>query len=207
MADENPNSNGAHLASLQKLLDDRTKAVRSMGGKLRDWKKLAAETEEQRTIAIRERDEARAAVEQAKRDLDPSGYKAEVERLKGELRDREHRAVFDRLAIERGAEPEAVESIYRLSGYRAQADAPDEAAMGALLDGLRDSPGPGRLFGTAGAGRPSHSPPAGAGQGGRAAPQSRYRVTSEQLRDGAWCMEHAAEMRAARANGTFEIVD
>jgi hypothetical protein len=205
MAEES--SNGAHLASLQKLLDDRTKAVRSMGAKLRDWKKLAAETEEQRTLAIRERDEARAAVEQAKRDLDPSSYKAEVERLKGELRDRSHRATFDRLAIERGADPETVDAIYQLSGYHAQADAPDEAAMGKMLDGMRDAPGPGRLFGTAGAGRSVSAPPPGAGQGSRAQAPARYTVTTDQLKDGAWCMEHAAEMRAARNNGTFEIID
>jgi hypothetical protein len=29
----------------------------------------------------------------------------------------------------------------------------------------------------------------------------------DQLRDGAWCMEHAAEMKLARAQGNFQIIE
>ena len=125
--------------------------------------------------------------------------------MKGEIRQRDHRAVFDKLAKERDAYDDTLELIYQRSGYRPEADVPDEASIAAMLDAMRTRPGDARLFG--GPGQPGQGPPPGSGQGRREVVPGKWRVTTDQMRDGAWCMQNAARLRAARKDGTLEIIE
>jgi hypothetical protein len=197
MADDN----GVTLAHIQRLSDERAATLRRAQSKIKDYRHQAAELAKERDAALRERDEARAAAAQALRELDPSPYKLELDRLRAQVAEGEHRAVFEREARARGADDSTVDLVYKLSGYKAEGT-PDPKAIGSLLDGLRDAPGTGRMFAVAQA-----TPAAGSGQGARQALPGKYVVTQAQLRDGAWCMEHMSEMREARSNGTFVVLE
>jgi hypothetical protein len=193
--------NGVTLAHIQRLSDERAATLRRAQSKIKDYRHQAAELARERDAALRERDEARAAAAQAVKDLDPGPFKAEVDRLRAQIAESEHRAVFEREARARGADDATVPLLYQLANYRAEG-APDPRAIGSLLDGLRDAPGTGRMFGVAQA-----PPAAGSGQGARQALPGKYVVTQEQLRDGKWCMDHMQEMREARSNGTFVVLE
>lgn len=199
MADDNGTGVAAEL---RRLLDERTATLTRVAAKLRDTKKAARDLQAERDAAAAERDAARAAAEKAAKESDAGPARAELDRLKGELRTRDHRAVFDRLARERGCPDDALDFVFTSSGYKAETDAPDEAAIGAHLDGAREKPGLARIF----AGPESAAPPPGAGQGRRDATPGKWRITTEQLADGAWAMQNAAKLRAARKDGTLEIV-
>lgn len=198
MADDN----GA-LAELRRQLDERTDTVRRIGGKLRDARKERRDLVTSRDAAIAERDAERAAREKALQDYDASPHKAEAERLRGQLRDRDHRAAFDRVAEARGIAKDARDLAWQYSGYRAEGDTPDEDAIGKALDAMKERPGGARLYGESG---PPPAPAVGSGRGGRDSTPGVMRVTQAQLADGKWCMEHSSEMRRARAEGKFEIV-
>ena len=204
MADnEHPASNGHDAGgAMERLMDIKEKSLARFGRKLREATARLKALEAERDAAIKDRE---AAVEKAKKDYDATGLQAELERLKGEVRLRDHRAVFDRLAKERGAYDDTVDIIYQRSGYTPQADAPDEPAMAAILDAMRDRPGETRLFG--GPGQPGSTPPPGSGQGRREVAPGKWRVTTDQMRDGAWCMANADKLRAARQDGTLQIVE
>jgi hypothetical protein len=208
MADlEHPADNGGGGGgwAMRQLLKERTKNLARNATKLQDATARIQALEAERDAAIKERD---TAVERAKKEYDATGLGAELDRLKGELRLRDHRAVFDRLAKERDAYDDTLELIYQRSGYTPQADAPDEEAIAALLDAMRDRPGDGRLFGAPGRAdqAPPSTPPPGSGQGRRDAAPGRWRVSAEQMKDGAWCMANAQRLQAARKDGTLEIL-
>jgi hypothetical protein len=195
------NGNGTNLAALQRLLEERTTTISRIGGKLRDARKLIQDLNAERDAAARARDEAAAAAARAtKEDAEPA--RAEVQRLKGELRERDHRAAWERAMAERGVPPDARDLVYRNSGYKAEAETPDAAAILARLEAMAAEPGLSRLLQEA----PPPVPPPGSGQGRWDGGAGKFRVTTDQLRDGAWCMANAERLRAARADGTFELV-
>jgi hypothetical protein len=57
---------------------------------------------------------------------------ARVAALTGQLRELKHRTAFEKLAKGK-VRDEAVDDLYQLSGYKPEADDPDEAALGQLL--------------------------------------------------------------------------
>lgn len=78
----------------------------------------------------RERDQLKATVESA-----PGEAGKEVERLKGELRVRDHRAAFDKLAAGK-IRPNALDAAWKLSGWAADSDEIDETKLTENIDGL-----------------------------------------------------------------------
>jgi len=93
----------------------------------------------------KQRNELKAEVERLTREnddlkqrTDSSVVARRVQELEGEIRRRDHRAVFDKLAKARGIRDDAMEDAWQLSGYRAEGDEVDEAAMGALIDGQKE---------------------------------------------------------------------
>lgn len=208
MADDNGNGN---VSALQRLLDERTHMLERTGLKLRDRAKELDAVRAERDAALKARDEAMAAV-QAAREEAGAPFKAELERLRAERREQAHRAAFERLAEEKGAPKESWGPLYQLSGYKAAGDEPDEAELGAVLDGLKEKPGTSRLFGEPAGITPSPPPPPpggpapGSGQGRRDVAPGKFRVTREQLADGAWCMANAARIEQAERDGTIEYV-
>jgi hypothetical protein len=93
--------------------------------------------------AIRdERDAANAKITEMQAQIDvilESGSADQVVELKGQIRQRDHRDVWRELAKEAGVKPKAVDRLFQLSGWKADADAVDRKAMAAALEGLRES--------------------------------------------------------------------
>ena len=196
------NGNGSNLAALQRLLEERTTTISRIGGKLRDARKMINDLTAERDAATKARDEAAATAAKAAKDYDAEPSRAEVQRLKGELRERDHRAAWERIMAERGVPSDSRDLIYKNSGYKPEADAPDPAAIAARLDAMAAEPGVSRLMQEA----TPPAPPPGSGQGRWDGGAGKFRVTTDQLRDGAWCMANADRLRAARQDGTFELV-
>jgi hypothetical protein len=110
---------------------------------------------EVRTLTT-ERDTARTELETLRREngelkvkADTSAGAKRVQELEGQLRDAAHRKVFDRVAAAKGVPGDSLEVLYQLSGYKAEGDQADEAAIGVLIDQQKGKPGVGRLFGDA----------------------------------------------------------
>ncbi len=153
---------------------------------------------------------ARSEVETAKSKYDDNKLKAENQELKTKLRTTEHRKVFDRLAKDLGAPEDALDVIWRESGYQAAKDEVDETAVAAAIAATKGKPGLSRLFGEAQA-QPETStstPGPGRGQGAKESkPNGKFVVTRAQMADPLWCAEnHQARSEHMKA-GTLEVVD
>ena len=97
---------------------------------LREEKKvLAAQLEElkaQHTALTQQAEQLRSA-------SDPNGLATKVKELQGELRMRDHRAVFNKLAKAAGVREDGLDDLFALSNYKAEADVADEGAIGQIL--------------------------------------------------------------------------
>lgn len=114
-----------------------------------------------------------------------------IEELTSELRGVKHKQVFDKVAVGKGARPDGLSDLYKLSGYKPEADEADEAAIGLLIDSQRSERG--YLFGEAKAEEGSTPPPppkpgVGGGQGG--AIKGAQKFTQEQLGDAGFVMRN-----------------
>jgi len=99
----------------------------------RDRNKWRAEVEtlrDQLSEIERERDALKIAVESA-----PGEAGKEVERLRGELRIRDHRAAFDRLAAGK-IKDNAYDAAWKLSEYTPESDEIDEAKLSETITSL-----------------------------------------------------------------------
>ena len=176
----------------------------------------------ERDTLARERDELRAQLEAlaAERDgfrqrleAEPSALEQENQRLRSELRIRDHKEVFQRMATRASVRPEAVEDLWRLSGYQPEADRPDEAQLQGLVESARE-------------GRPYlfQPPPADAGKSDRPAPaptrppgpglsrgvpdptSGGLVVRQSQLRDPQWMRFHQPLIAEASQKGQLTIL-
>src|SRR5262245_51866157 len=102
------NGAGAGMAAMRRLLDDKIHQNKHYGKKLRDQHQLIRELTAERDAALKARDEANAAAGKALADYDAGPLKAEVETLRATLRERDHRAVFDRVAAARGVAADTI---------------------------------------------------------------------------------------------------
>lgn len=78
----------------------------------------------------------RAQVAELGARADTSASAKRVQELEQQLRDRDHRAAFDRVARARGVREDALDGAWQLSGYKAEGE-PDEAAIAAVIDGQK----------------------------------------------------------------------
>lgn len=196
MADETPGTpNNSRLYVKVREYAHRIKALRVENESLKTAKttletaKTAAETE--------------LSSLKAKNDV-PTALKR-VDELTGELRIIKHRKVFDKLATDSGVKPEALEDLYQLSGYKAETDVIDEAAVKAAIDGQKTARS--YLFGAAGEtvetpapGTPPQAqqlpPGPGSNRGGSPiTPPQKF--TEAQLSDPEFCMKNYAAITAA----------
>lgn len=202
MADETPNSSnfnlGARLGAKIRAYATKLKTVEAENA---DLKTRATTAETARTTA-----ETELATLKAAKDV-PTALKR-VDELTAELRGIKHRAVFDKLASEAGVKPGAVDDLYRLSEYKADADTVDEAAVKSLIEAQKASRG--FLFGEAdeateqpapGTPAPDQQLPAGPGvnRGGSILKGPRQ-FTEAQLSDAEFCMKNHAAIAAASAD-------
>jgi len=153
-------------------------------------------------------DNERLARENAelKTKADGSASLKRVQELEGQIRESNHRKAFDRVAKARGVADDALDLVYQTSGYKAEGDQADEAAIGALIDATKAKPGVSRLFGDApapdAAGGPDTPKPAlGAGQAGRPGtpPSAIFAVDDPRHSDVKYMMANYEAVSAAAA--------
>jgi len=85
-----------------------------------------------KTISI-ERDDLQARV------TAPDAQAARITELESAIRDRRHYDKFAELAKGAKAKDAALKHLWQVSGYKAEADEPDEKALGKLVEDLRKS--------------------------------------------------------------------
>lgn len=71
---------------------------------------------------------------QARINSDPNDLNAEIAKLKGQIRERDHKDAFGKLAKELGIHEAAIDDAYTLSGYKPEADSPDADALRSLIE-------------------------------------------------------------------------
>jgi hypothetical protein len=113
-----------------------------------------------------------------KTKADSDTNRKRVAELEGEIRTGKHRAKFDQLVKDAGGNPEAADDIYAWSGYKADSDTIDEAAMKTAIDGVKAKKP--FAFGAAAAaqnngnGAPAADPPKPGPAGGRGGNQPAH---------------------------------
>lgn len=145
---------------------------------------------DQASTAVKERDTFKAERDrlmtenaELKKTADTSVAVKRVAELEGKLRDLDHRKVFDRTAKAKGATDAALDDLWTLSGYKAEAPEADEAALGTLIDAQKTARP--YLFGgtteTPKNGAPPAKPGPGSGQG--AGPAAVGTLNTDQQSD------------------------
>src|SRR5271157_1166945 len=94
-----------------------------------------------------ERDEWRDAHETIKAERDtlqskvasPDAQAARIAELEGSIRDRNHFDKFTELAKGAKAKEAALKHLWKVSGYKAEADEPDAKVLGKLVEDLKKS--------------------------------------------------------------------
>ena len=121
----------AENAKLARDLSGAHEDIKEVRGEARDRRHEGKKLAEQLEALTKERDEFKGKAEQ-----DPEGLKTQVAELSGKLRDVAHRAAF--AAVAKGlkvSDPTKVDDLYALSGYKAEADQPDEAKLVETIQG------------------------------------------------------------------------
>lgn len=176
---------------------------------------------EERDTAVRERDQVKqqlAAVTTERNDfkqrLDaaPSELATENERLKGEIRTRDHRTVFNKVAAEMNIRPEALNDLWNLSGYKAETDQPDEGRIKTMIGAAVTE----RSYlvvepADAGTGTQPAKPAPQNGPGGqRGAPSQDaggMTVRTSQMRSAVWMEKNQAKVAEMAEKGLLTIVE
>ena len=96
--------------------------VARLGAQRRKFKDAAARLTTERDALAKELAEIKA------RPADPTATQ-----LRAELREIKHRLVFDKIATELKARPEALNDLYKLSGYTPETDIADEEAIKGVI--------------------------------------------------------------------------
>ena len=120
--------------------DTRGELIGRLKAKLKEYVNRVKALETERDTAVTERDTAVKSAEKAKADFDAQPLKGEVDRLKGEIRTGKHRAAFDEAAKTAGAPKDALDLLWRESGWKADKDEVNPAAIGEAVKTLRGAP-------------------------------------------------------------------
>jgi hypothetical protein len=152
--------------------------------------------QEEHAQTVKERDTVKAKYEAA-----PSELAEEVSRLKGEIRTRDHKSKFTALAKASKVREDALEDLWSLTGWKADADEVNEEAMSQAIRGAVEkrpyllvqeeaqveAPEP-----------PPMQPPPAAGKG---VPLGSFVVSPENLRDPVWIYQNQKAMSVAKKEG------
>ena len=115
----------AENAKLSHDLAGAHEDLKEVRGEARDRRHEGKKLAEQLEQLAKERDEFKLKAEQ-----DPEGLKSRLVETEGKLRDVAHRTAFAKVAAGlKVTDPTRVNDLYALSGYKAEADQPDEAKL------------------------------------------------------------------------------
>lgn len=177
--------------------------------------KAVAKLRTQRDSLKTERDSLAARVAELEKRPAVQDLEAKLAEAQGKLRETTHRAAFEKVAAKAGLNPKAIADAWSLSGYKPEADEPDESKLAAAIEGLKSS-GRDYLFAEAAAGDQGQGQQArsqerlarGAdGSRGRSGDNSgKLRVTPEQRSDPSWMKSNQAALAEAAKAGTLEFL-
>ena len=137
--------------------------------------------------AVKERKAAANQLEEALQQIEglkKGDASSRVKELEGQLRTLRHRGAFDRMAKARGASDEDLDDLFALSGYKADADEPDEKALGRLLDDQKVHPARKKYFAAATDDEDDDQGEGGRGDGDRDGDRRRNGRGNEELTPG-----------------------
>lgn len=128
----------ATIRSLNTTIDGLKDEVSTVSAEAKSHRQAKAELKrqldtatEQVTTLTTERDDFKTKLGNA-----PSTFREENERLKGEIRSRNHKDVFKRLAKDAKVRDEAVDDLWELSKYKPESDDVDEGKITGLIGDL-----------------------------------------------------------------------
>jgi hypothetical protein len=101
---------------------------------IRKLKDAMVDINKQRDDAIKELEDGKKELSRLEKEYNSSNSMKRVKELEQELRSRNHRAVFDRIAKDKGVREDGLDDLYSLSGYKADGDIVDEAAVSTVID-------------------------------------------------------------------------
>lgn len=172
-----------------------------------------------------ERDELKKQVDELarERDLyrqklesDPEELRRDVERLRSELRDRDHKDTFQKVATKAGVRPEAIDDLWRLSGYKAETDEPNVEQMTELVESAKSArsylfqqpadAGKGDDARRQGEAHPVRAPGPGMSRGVPDPSAGGITVRRGQLRDPNWMRVHQGAVAEASKKGLLTIL-
>lgn len=135
----------------------------------------------------------------------PGELQAENDRLKGEIRTRDHKGKFNEVAKELKVRPEAIDDLFNLSGYKAEGD---EVNVDAIKEAIAKSleARPYLIDGTESQQPAPARPGPGAGKGPRPTDHTGFTQTYSQAADPEFQMSHRAEIQAAAMRGELKTV-
>ena len=189
--------------------------VLKLEAEVKDFQKREKDFEAQVRGLTAERDTANGTLKnlEAKAGKAPAEAQARIDELTAENRGLKHKATFREKAAEAGVDPKALEVLWRESGYKADGDQVNEAAMGEAIARAKESHP--FLFRSADAPdaadqaevKPPPAPPLGAprgGSGGKVAAIGLV-VNQSQFRDPKWVYDNSKLVAEHRAAGTLTI--
>lgn len=172
--------------------------VARLGTKARGLKDENKRLAEERDRLRAERDALAVERDSYRLQADGNAQRERAEALAGQLRALRHQERFRTLAREAGADPATAEDLWTLSGYQPESDDVDDAALGAVIAGLKRSRP--RFFDAQppDAPAPASAPkPAPARGRGSPAPAPEF-ITQDQMQDPAFMLNGGTQI-AARA--------
>lgn len=152
----------------------------------------------------------------SKAEAAPSEIQQENERLTGELRTIKHRGAFEKVAKEQNIRPDAIEAAWKLSGYEADSDTPDEGKIRSVVgDAVKANPflaqpaGETLAAGPRGSQQPLRTSVDSGGRGAPVATSGVTRVRKSDMQDPKWILDprNKAALAEAAKNGTLEVID
>lgn len=173
---------------------------------LKKWRTIAEKAIPDRDLLRKENAQLKLDVAEATKN----GGAAEIAELKATIKNNAHRGKFNELAKAAGVKADAMDDLFEKSGYKAEADAPDEAAMTKAIESQRK--GRAYMFDEAPAGDDTEAPTdgfvdgppepkrraPGAGQGGtQRSTGDQHQVSDAQLRSPEWCFANQAKLNAS----------
>jgi hypothetical protein len=207
------------IKSLQRRVNELESETINLKAEAKDrrvkGKKLSEENETLKgtvTNLSKDRDDWKSKAETSAPEL-----AAKVSELEGMIRVGTHRKAFDTAAAAQGVRPEAIDDLWTLSGYKAEGDTPDPAAISSTIETVKAAKS--YLFQPAeGQGQTEKTvttPPVKTkldvvmdnGRGGGNIQIPGFRVTKANSQDYTWMKDNASKINEARKAGTLIMED
>lgn len=190
MSDAVISSLNARIEKLSAENADYRRRAKSRGEKATKLEADLAEALGKITTLTGERDKLRLDLKAA-----PGAAQAELDKLKGEIRKRDHRAAFDKVAGEQRVRPEALDDLWSLAGINTDGETVDAEAITGLVSAALEAR-PYLVQSEAGNPAPQAAPqqptqlPPGPGAGRSGGSGGRFTPSAAQMADPRWMFEN-----------------